>query len=84
MGVRDKRLEIVFGHDENATGVKPGLGQADATVLEVSRGKSENRQVSLAKALCLSRASVAMDNSDIEPGSDVNIIQKTPQKRRTA
>lgn len=80
MEVRDKRPELVFGEKENATGVKPGLGRADATVLEVSRDKSENRQVSPAKALCPSRASVATEDSDIEPGSH----PKTPQKRRVS
>jgi len=44
MAMRDKCPEHVFGEDENAARPKPSLGQADATVLEVSRGKSENWQ----------------------------------------
>lgn len=39
-----------------------------AAVLHVSRGKSERLAVSLAKALCSIRASVATENSDIESG----------------
>lgn len=76
---RPKSVEIHLGdkRPKYAVGIRRVRGQwrnplvpvgVGAAVLHVSRGKSGRRAVSLAKALCSIRASVATEDSDIESG----------------